>query len=83
MGWLFEFFFKYPRFVFEQGDFTFAASRSMMLDRAGGSRRVAAAALITYRGITSEGPPRDRVVLVVAAARARSPCCSSACSGRR
>ena len=41
MGWLFEFLFKYPRVVFEQGDFTFAASRSMTLDRPGvaGARR--------------------------------------------
>ena len=63
MGWLFEFLFKYPRFVFEQGDFTFAASRSMsatILVVAG----LAAAALITYRMVTNEGPVRERLVLV-------------------
>ena len=63
MGWLFEFLFKYPRFVFEQGDFTFAASRSMSLTIvvvAG----LAAAALITYRMVTNEGPVRERLVLV-------------------
>jgi uncharacterized membrane protein len=63
MGWLFEFLFKYPRFVFEQGDFTFAASRSMSLAIvvvAG----LAAAALITYRMVTNEGPVRERLVLI-------------------
>jgi hypothetical protein len=29
MGGVFQFFFKYPALTFEQGDFTFAASRSM------------------------------------------------------
>jgi uncharacterized membrane protein len=63
MGWLFEFLFKYPRVVFEQGDFTFAASRSMTLTVAAVAA-VAAAALVTYRGIASEGPVRGRVALV-------------------
>ena len=63
MGWLFKFLFKYPAFVFEQGDFTFAASRSMTLALAG-LAAVAIGALITYRGVTSEGPTRDRAVLV-------------------
>jgi uncharacterized membrane protein len=63
MSWIFKFFFKYPALVFEQGDFTFAASRSttiglIMLGAA------AAAALVTYRGITSEGSSRERAVLV-------------------
>ncbi len=64
MGWLFEFLFKYPRVVFEQGDFTFAASRSMTLTVLGFAA-LAAAALITYRGITNEGPVRERLVLVL------------------
>ena len=64
MALVFELLFKYPRFVFEQGDFTFAASRSMMttvLILAA----LGVAALITYRGITTEGRRRDRLVLVV------------------
>jgi uncharacterized membrane protein len=64
MGWLFEFFFKYPRVVFEQGDFAFAASRSMTLTVLAVAA-LAAAALITYRGVTNEGPVRERLVLVV------------------
>ena len=63
MAGLFKFFFKYPALVFEQGEFTFAASRSMTLGLAL-LAAVAVAALITYRGITSEGPTRDRAVLV-------------------
>src|SRR3984893_1822250 len=63
MSRLFEFLFKYPAFVFHQGDFTFAASRSTMAVIA----IVAAAALgalFTYRGIASNRSPRDRVALV-------------------
>src|SRR3954452_9565998 len=63
MGGLFKFFFKYPALIFEQGDFTFAASRSMTIGLAL-LAAVAVAALITYRGITSEGPARDRTLLV-------------------
>lgn len=63
MGWLFNVLFKYPAFVFEQGDFTFAASRSSMALLAGVAA-LAAASLITYRGITSPGHPRERAVLV-------------------
>ena len=63
MGSVFEFLFKYPTFVFNQGDFTFAASRSMTLTIA--AIAVAAiGALITYRGITTEGALRDRITLV-------------------
>jgi uncharacterized membrane protein len=62
MGWLFQFLFKYPRVVFEQGDFGFAVSRSTTL-MIFGVAAVAAAALITYRGISSEGPTRERIVL--------------------
>src|ERR1700687_3096308 len=63
MSRLFEFLFKYPAFVFHQGDFTFAASRSTMMVIA----IVAAAglgALLTYRGIASDRSLRDRVALV-------------------
>lgn len=63
MGGLFKFFFKYPALVFEQGDFTFAASRSMTLGLAL-LAALAVAALITYRGVTSEGSARDRTVLI-------------------
>jgi uncharacterized membrane protein len=64
MALVFDFLFKYPRLVFEQGDFTFAASRTMMttvvvLAAIGG------AALVTYRGLTIEGRRRDRLALVV------------------
>jgi uncharacterized membrane protein len=63
MGWLFNVLFKYPAFVFEQGDFTFAASRSTLtvLLVVGA---IAVASLITYRGLTTPGHPRDRAVLV-------------------
>jgi uncharacterized membrane protein len=64
MGWLFELFFKYPRVVFEQGDFAFAASRSMTFIVLGFAA-VAAAALITYRAVAQEGPVRERLVLVL------------------
>ena len=61
MGWLFEFLFKYPRLVFEEGDLTFAASRQTTLTVA----LVAAAAigaLLTYRGLARDGSLRDRIV---------------------
>jgi uncharacterized membrane protein len=64
MTLVFDFLFKYPRLVFEQGEFAFSASRSMtgtVLVLAA----VALAALVTYRGITTEGHRRDRLVLVV------------------
>lgn len=64
MGWLFQFLFKYPRVVFDQGDFSFAVSRSTTLTIAA-ITVVAAAALITYRGVTGEGATRERLVLVV------------------
>ena len=50
MSWLFNLLFKYPAFVFRQGDFTFATSRSGMLALTL-LAAVAAASLITYRGI--------------------------------
>src|SRR5688572_28183600 len=63
MGWLFNALFKYPSFVFEQGDFTFAASRSTLtLLLVVGV--LAVASLITYRGLTTPWHPRDRAVVV-------------------
>src|SRR5690349_25136967 len=62
MGWLFKFFFRYPALVFEQGDFTFAASRSTTIALAV-LAALALGALITYRGITTQGHPRDRALL--------------------
>jgi uncharacterized membrane protein len=63
MGWLFEFLFKYPRVVFEQGDFAFAVSRPVAL----WLLVLAAAAvgvLATYRGMAADRPLRDRLILV-------------------
>jgi uncharacterized membrane protein len=62
---LFQFLFKYPAVVFEQGDFSLAASRSTMLAVAT-LAAVALAALVTYRGITGPGSRRDRLVLIAA-----------------
>src|SRR3954453_8158332 len=62
MGWLFKFFFKYPALTFEQGDFTFAASRTTII-ALGVLAALALAALVTYRGISTEGHPRDRAIL--------------------
>jgi uncharacterized membrane protein len=63
MSWLFNLLFKYPAFVFRQGDFTFATSRTGMIILMV-TAALAAASLITYRGIRSEGPSRERAVLV-------------------
>ncbi len=63
MGGLFKFFFKYPALTFQQGDFTFAASRSMMLGLVV-LAAVAAAGLVTYRSIRSDKPSHERWVLV-------------------
>ena len=63
MGWLFSALFKYPAFVFRQGDFTFATSRTSLLVLTLVAA-LAAASLITYRGIQSDGKVRERAVLV-------------------
>ncbi|MDR1989450.1 MAG: glutamine amidotransferase [Acidobacteriaceae bacterium] len=63
MSSVFQFFFKYPALTFEQGDFTFAASRSMAVALVA-LGVVAAAGLVTYRSITSEGTTREKTVLV-------------------
>ncbi|PYR30477.1 MAG: hypothetical protein DMF92_08550 [Acidobacteria bacterium] len=60
---LFRFLFKFPPLVFEQGDFTFAVSRPVALAIVAATA-LAAAALLTYRGIASDGRVRDRAVLV-------------------
>jgi uncharacterized membrane protein len=63
MDWLFQFLFKYPRLVFEQGEFAFSVSRSMTLTVTVVAA-VAVAALITYRGLEREEGLRDRLVLI-------------------
>ncbi len=64
MSWLFNFLFKYPAYVFRQGDFTFAASRTSVLVLTL-IAALAAASLITYRAIRSDTQhPRERAVLV-------------------
>jgi uncharacterized membrane protein len=59
---VFELLFKYPRFVFDQGDFTLAASRNTFIV-VGVLAGLAILALVTYRGIDTEGRRRDRAVL--------------------
>ena len=63
MNWLFKFLFKYPALVFQQGEFAFAATRATVVWVAVVGL-LALAALITYRGITTDGRVRDRMVLV-------------------
>ena len=64
MGWLFRFLFKYPAFVFDQGDFRFAVSRSVAWGLIA-IAIVAAGVLITYRRVPREGDTtRDRVILM-------------------
>lgn len=62
MDALIQFFFKYPAFVFEQGEFAFAASRSMTLVITVAAL-VALAMLVTYRRVHGGMPLRDRIVL--------------------
>lgn len=63
VSWLFKLFFKYPALVFEQGEFAFAATRTTFVWLAV-LAAVGLAALITYRGVATEGKTRDRAVLV-------------------
>ena len=60
---IFRFLFKYPPLMFQQGDLSWALSRSMLIVAA---VVVAAAivALITYRGLAAAEDLRDRIVLV-------------------
>jgi uncharacterized membrane protein len=59
---VFQFLFKYPSFVFDQGEFSFAASRGTALAIAAATL-LAIGALVTYRGIQGDGRARDRAVL--------------------
>src|SRR5438094_7962821 len=59
----FRFFFKYPLLVFRQGDFTLGASRPALIAVLAFAA-IAAAALITYRSIVSEGSSRDKTILI-------------------
>src|SRR5215475_12871816 len=63
MDAVFRFFFKYPPLIFEQGDFVLGVSRPIAMALLIGAA-VAAGALITYRSINHDGPPRDKVVLI-------------------
>jgi len=63
MTWLFKFLFKYPMLVFQQGEFAFAATRVTVAWLAVVGL-LALAALVTYRGIVTDGRVRDRAVLV-------------------
>src|SRR5438876_10974520 len=63
MDAVFRFFFKYPLLVFEQGDFTLGASRPALIAVLAFAA-IAAAALITYRSIASEGSSRDKAILI-------------------
>jgi uncharacterized membrane protein len=60
---LFRFFFKYPPLMFQQGDLSWALSRSMIV-AAVAAAAAAAIALITYRGLAAVERPRDRAVLI-------------------
>ena len=60
---IFRLLFKYPPLVFEQGDFTWGASRSGLL-AAAVAVACAAAALLTYRSLSGERRGRERAVLV-------------------
>ncbi|MBM3771497.1 MAG: hypothetical protein FJW27_09500 [Acidimicrobiia bacterium] len=64
MNALFQFFFKYPSFVFEKGEFTFTASRTMAL-AIGVAALLAIATLVTYRRVHGGMPRRDRLVLTM------------------
>jgi uncharacterized membrane protein len=63
MDAVFQFFFKYPLLVFEQGDFVLGLSRPVAIALFVAAA-VAAGALITYRSIAHDGPARDKVVLI-------------------
>ena len=60
---LFRFAFKYPRFVFEQGDLAWGVSGPLMtaLILVAG---IAVAALLTYYGVSTLTKTRDRIVLI-------------------
>ncbi len=60
---IFRFLFKYPPLMFQQGDLSWAFSRSMLV-AAGVVVAAAVVALITYRGLAAADELRDRIVLV-------------------
>jgi uncharacterized membrane protein len=60
---LFRFFFKYPPLMFQQGDFSWGLSRSVLLVVAAVTA-IAVLALLTYRGVSATDRPRDRAILV-------------------
>jgi uncharacterized membrane protein len=60
---LFRFFFKYPPLMFQQGDVSWAFSRSMIVAAAAVAAAVVIA-MITYRGLAALQRPRDRAILV-------------------
>jgi uncharacterized membrane protein len=60
---LFRFLFKYPLLVFQQGELSWGVSRSILLVLIAAGV-VAAAALFTYRQISSTSTARDRAILV-------------------
>ena len=60
---LFRFFFKYPPLLFRQGDFSWSASRPVLLVLVA-AVAAGVAALLTYRGLSTVDSVRDRVVLV-------------------
>jgi len=59
----FRFFFKYPLLVFQQGDVVLGASRPTLVIVLAVAA-VAAATLMTYRSIVSDGSPRDKGLLI-------------------
>ena len=63
LDYLFRFFFKYPPLLFRQGDLSWGLSRPVLLVVAAGVA-IAAAALVTYRGLSTVESRRDRAVLV-------------------
>ena len=79
MAIVFDFLFKYPPLVFEQGDFTFAASRPMLIGRRGRSRRSPAARWSPTAASRAKDAARDRLVLVGLRLGVARRCCCSAC----
>ena len=60
---IFRFLFKYPPLVFRQGDFTWGASRWVLV-AAGVAVACAVAVLLTYRGLSGERRGREWALLV-------------------
>jgi uncharacterized membrane protein len=59
----FRFLFKYPPLMFQQGDFSWGLSRSVLLVVIAAAA-LAVLALLTYRGLSAADRVRDRVVLI-------------------